>query len=143
MACELCTNKHPNELWRNKDVYVIDANEPLLPGYIRVVLCRHIAEMSDLSRESRHRLSDIVNLVEQTMRQVMQPDKINLAAFGTMVPHLHWHVIARFKDDPFFPSSTWSAQQRKTPEDVLAQRRLIARRLNDELVKKLNEEFGP
>lgn len=42
----------------------------------------------------------------------MQPRKINLAALGNMVPHLHWHVIPRFADDRHFPSGMGGAATR-------------------------------
>ena len=42
----------------------------------------------------------------------MQPDKINLASLGNVVPHLHWHVIARWRWDAYWPQSAWSAPQR-------------------------------
>ena len=142
MTCELCTKKHPNELWRNDFCYVIDAKDPLVPGYIRVILNDHISEMSDLTDKQRHYVMDIVNCVEVTMREVMRPKKINLAAFGTMVPHLHWHVIARYEDDAFYPASTWSNAARQTPTHVLAARRALADELNKELVKKLSDQFS-
>ncbi len=46
------------------------------------------------------------------MRELLEPEKINLASFGNMVPHLHWHVIPRFADDPHFPNSVFGARQR-------------------------------
>jgi len=42
----------------------------------------------------------------------LRPTKINLAAFGNMVPHLHWHVLARFDWDSHFPQPIWGAKQR-------------------------------
>ncbi len=30
-----------------------------------------------------------------------------------MVPHLHWHVIPRYRDDRHFPESVWGAPQRE------------------------------
>jgi diadenosine tetraphosphate (Ap4A) HIT family hydrolase len=50
--------------------------------------------------------------VEQVLREVMQPDKINLASLGNMTPHLHWHVIPRFKSDKHFPQPIWGTPQR-------------------------------
>ena len=48
-----------------------------------------------------------------TMQKLfLQPDKINLASFGNMVPHLHWHVIPRFKDDMHFPNPIWGQVER-------------------------------
>lgn len=141
MTCELCTKKHPNEIWRNDFVYVIDAKEALLPGYIRVILTRHVAEMSDLTEKDRVMLMDIVNTVEREMRAVMAPKKINLAQFGTMVPHVHWHIIARYEDDAFYPASTWSSPVRTTAPDTLAHRRWLADRFNEHLVKVLQENY--
>jgi len=34
-----------------------------------------------------------------------------------MVPHLHWHVIARFAWDSHFPAPVWAAAQRPSPAD--------------------------
>jgi diadenosine tetraphosphate (Ap4A) HIT family hydrolase len=40
-----------------------------------------------------------------------------------MVPHIHWHVIPRFKDDAFYPGSAWSKRVQETPEAILLERR--------------------
>jgi diadenosine tetraphosphate (Ap4A) HIT family hydrolase len=47
------------------------------------------------------------------MREHLRPEKINLASLGNQVPHLHWHVIARFSDDAHFPGPIWASPQRK------------------------------
>jgi hypothetical protein len=49
----------------------------------------------------------------------LQPDKVNLAALGNAVPHLHWHVIARFDWDSRFPAPVWAAEARTRPGDRL------------------------
>jgi diadenosine tetraphosphate (Ap4A) HIT family hydrolase len=53
----------------------------------------------------------------------MRPNKINLAALGNQVPHIHWHVIPRFEDDAFFPGSVWSNRLRDTSDVTLKSRR--------------------
>mgnify|MGYP001255383700 FL=1 len=50
--------------------------------------------------------------VETVLRTSLQPTKINLASLGNVVPHLHWHVIARFDWDSHFPQPVWGAKQR-------------------------------
>ena len=65
-------------------------------------------------------------VVEQCLREHLSPAKINLAALGNMVPHLHWHVIARFADDTHFPGSVWAPVQR---ESNAAQEAAVAARL--------------
>ena len=44
-----------------------------------------------------------VSSVERVLRDALAPTKINLASLGNVVPHLHWHVIARFDWDSHFP----------------------------------------
>ena len=84
----------------------------------------------------------VVFCIESAMRCVMHPEKVNLAEFGTLVPHVHWHIIARFRDDAYFPESTWSQKVRQTPESVLAARRLDAKALVQQLPQILSKEFG-
>ena len=88
---------------------MIDANDALYPGFTRVIWTAHVVEMTDLSAAEQTELLRIVLLVEQVQRIVLKPDKVNLAAFGNVVPHLHWHVIPRWQDDPHFPQAVWAA----------------------------------
>ena len=60
--------------------------------------------------------------VERVMRDTLGPDKVNLAALGNMVAHLHWHVIPRWKDDPHFPQAIWAALPEAAPGAPQAQR---------------------
>jgi diadenosine tetraphosphate (Ap4A) HIT family hydrolase len=64
---------------------------------------------------------DVVVLVEQALRTHLQPHKVNLAALGNAVPHLHWHVVARYPWDSHFPAPVWAAQQREAPADAVRQ----------------------
>lgn len=61
---------------------------------------------------------NVVYAVEAALRALLAPDKINLAALGNMVPHLHWHVIPRWRDDSHFPAAIW-AEGRKSAATVL------------------------
>ena len=69
---------------------------------------------------------DVVAQVEQALRQHLQPTKVNIAALGNMVPHLHWHVIARFDWDSHFPAPMWATAQRPSPA---AQQAAVSARL--------------
>ena len=128
--CILCKAElKPEEgelIWRGDDCRVILVNDPDLPGFCRVVWNHHVAEMSDLSYGEREHLMTLVFAVEEAIRHVMHPDKVNLAALGNMVPHIHWHVIPRFKDDAFYPGSIWSPRIQKAPELVLSMRQKAA-----------------
>jgi diadenosine tetraphosphate (Ap4A) HIT family hydrolase len=133
--CTLCKEDlKPEEgqlIWRGDDCRVILVNDSDLPGFCRVIWNRHIPEMTDLTYGEREHLMTLVFAVEEAIRHVMHPDKINLAALGNMVPHLHWHVIPRYKDDAFFPGSAWSKRVQETPASILLERTRKASQLPD------------
>ena len=131
--CVLCKDElRPEEgqlIWRGDDCRVILVNDPDLPGFCRVIWNRHIAEMTDLTYGEREHLMSLVFAVEEAIRHVMDPDKVNIAALGNMVPHIHWHVIPRYQDDTFFPGSAWSKRVQELPLSKLAERRQLADQL--------------
>ena len=120
--CLLCSETGGALLWSSPLLRVIDAYDPVYPGTTRVVLNRHAAEMTDLGEADQQRLMRATLCVERVMRDTLGPDKVNLAALGNMVAHLHWHVIPRWKDDPHFPQAIWAALPEATLEALEAQR---------------------
>ena len=115
MACPLCAEDGGALVWRGERLHVIRAQEAGFPAFYRVVWNAHVAEFSDLAAADRVHCMEAVTLVEQALRQHLAPTKVNIAALGNMVPHLHWHVIARFEWDSHFPSPVWAAAQRPSP----------------------------
>lgn len=121
MSCPFCTGAGGEVVWQDARLRVVLAEEAGYPGFCRVIWQAHVKEMSDLARDERRHLMDVVFALEQALRGLMQPDKINLASLGNQVPHLHWHVIPRFLDDPHFPAPVWAppvrpAHPRPPPE---------------------------
>ena len=112
-ACPLCAGDGGALVWRGAHLRVIRADEPGFPAFYRVVWNAHVAEFSDLDAAQRQHCMDAVTLVEQVLREHLAPAKVNLAALGNMVPHLHWHVIARFAWDSHFPAPVWAVAQRE------------------------------
>lgn len=110
--CELCAQPGGTVLWQSPDCRVIRVDDPHYPGFCRVVWAAHVREMSDLDAAQRNYLMAVVIAVEGVVRQLFAPDKINLASFGNMVPHLHWHVIPRWADDRHFPEPVWGTVRR-------------------------------
>ena len=110
--CELCDSVGGNALWQDGLCRVVLVEDRDYAGFCRVILNRHVSEMTDLDAATRQRLMRVVFAAEQALRELMQPAKINLASLGNRVAHLHWHVIARFADDKHFPDSVWSEARR-------------------------------
>ncbi len=113
-SCPICSDESGHHwLWRDDRLRVIDACDADHPAFLRVIWNGHVREMTDLGEADRQHLMDVVWQVERCVREIAQPEKINLGSLGNMVPHLHWHVIARWPDDAHFPGSVWSARQRE------------------------------
>lgn len=141
MDCVLCHPQKENVVWKNKELRVIQVDDPLFPGYFRVIWNKHIAEMSDLTDDERQLLEKVLLTVEKVVREQMQPDKINWAQFGNIVPHLHWHIIARYRDDSHFPESIWGLKQRKVAEEKVQQLKIKANNAAVEIQNRLNRLF--
>jgi diadenosine tetraphosphate (Ap4A) HIT family hydrolase len=114
-TCPLCDSLDAELLWQNTLCRVVLADEPDYPGFLRVIVNAHVREMTDLATSDRVEIMRVVFAAEAALRQVMRPDKINLASLGNVVPHLHWHVIPRFTDDPHFPNPIWGGKRRALP----------------------------
>lgn len=131
--CPLCAEPGGEILWQDARCRVVLVDDADYPGFCRVILRRHVAEMSDLPSDERTALMAVVFAVEAVLRAQLQPDKINLASFGNMVPHVHWHVIPRWQDDKHFPQPTWGPVQRegrpRPPADAQALRAALRQRL--------------
>jgi diadenosine tetraphosphate (Ap4A) HIT family hydrolase len=137
-GCLLCETDGGLLIYKNEQLRVIQAVEAGFPAFYRVVWDAHVAEFSDLSNEERNACMNTVVTIEKTLREQLQPTKINLAALGNAVPHLHWHVIARFDWDSHFPGSVWAAPQRAADANKLAQLALQCEQVNRVLAAKLS-----
>ncbi|WP_274571423.1 HIT family protein [Neisseria leonii] len=112
--CPICCAENEEILLQTPQLRVIALhNEPNAPAFCRVIWQEHTAEMTDLAPAQRALLMETVYRVEAAMRTVLRPVKINLASLGNVVPHLHWHIIARFENDACFPAPVWTAAQRE------------------------------
>lgn len=124
-------------IFRNDQLRVNQALEPGFPAFYRVVWNAHVAEFSSLSLEDRNTCINTVVAVELVLREQLQPSKINLVALGNAVPHLHWHVVARFDWDSRFPGSVWAAPQSEPNAEKLAQLVSQCEHVNRLLAEKL------
>lgn len=118
-GCALCTQAGGVPLWQDEAWRVIRAEDADFPAFYRVISRHHVAEFSALLAPERQRCMDLVCRIERVLIEQLRPAKINLAALGNMVPHLHWHVIARFDWDSHFPQAVWGPRQREVRPDAL------------------------
>ncbi len=102
---QLAADTHPVATLGLCDLRLMDdANYPWLVLVPRLPGAR---ELIDLDTGQRHLLTDEIDLAGRMLRDAFRPDKLNVAALGNLVPQLHVHVIARFRDDPAWPAPVW------------------------------------
>lgn len=131
MQCALCQPSLNSILWQDDFCRVVLLNEADYPAYCRVELLAHVKEMTDLTPPQRTQMMRVVFAVELALREVFNPDKINLASLGNKTPHIHWHMIPRFENDKHFPNSHWG----KTVRDG------DPKTLDESSVKRLTEKI--
>lgn len=93
-----------------------------IPWLILVPKRTGCRDLGDVVEQDYPLVMDEVRGVELALKALTRADKMNVAAIGNMVPQLHIHVIARFKDDEVWPKPVWgNAQPQPYTDDALAE----------------------
>lgn len=88
--------------------YLILNRDQFFPGYCLLVTKQHQTELFHLDQPARQGLMEEVSRVAQALATCFQPDKLNYELLGNMVPHIHWHLVPRFRSEPLWPRPIWS-----------------------------------
>jgi diadenosine tetraphosphate (Ap4A) HIT family hydrolase len=119
-GCPLCDAAGGRLVLATPHWRLIHAQEPGFPAFYRLVWNDHVREFSQLEADQRSACMEALVAIERGLLAQLGPTKINLATLGNVVPHLHWHVIARFEWDSHFPGPVWAAAQREADVKQLA-----------------------
>lgn len=99
-----------NVIFEN-DLFRLELEPSTIP-WIKLFTVQPYKELSHMPDALRNDFFEMVNFIEEKMIEVCQPDKINIASFGNYMPQVHMHIMARYKDDAYFPESMWGVKQR-------------------------------
>ena len=88
--------------------------EPFEIPWLKIFTQEPIKEFSQCNDKLKKEIFRTLDIIEKEMLNYFEPDKINIASFGNYVPHVHFHIQARFKNDSYFPEPTWGKKQRKS-----------------------------
>ena len=97
------------------DFLFIEQEKAQIP-WLKIFTKEPYKELTDCPQALRNELWGMVQLCEVALRDFYKPDKINIASFANYVPRVHFHIMARFKNDEFFPESMWGQPQREKKE---------------------------
>ena len=96
-------------------------------------------EFSECTLAEKSAIFEALDIIEKEMLSYYQPAKINIASFGNYVPLVHWHIMARFQEDSFFPEPMWGKQQREASL-VLPSFELFCEYVNRKLDEHLDQD---
>ncbi|OIN28298.1 HIT family protein [Vibrio barjaei] len=83
------------------------SKDSAVPWVILVPKRENLKELHHLPMKEQQQFLLESQAVAQALEATFRPDKLNLGALGNMVPQLHIHHIARFKDDIAWPGPVW------------------------------------
>ena len=86
--------------------------------WLKIFTIKDIKEFSQCDERTKKEIWKYLDIIEKEMLDYFKADKINIASFGNYVPHVHFHVMARFKEDSFFPEPMWGTKQREASLDL-------------------------
>ena len=98
-------------IYEDEMIYV-EREEHEVP-WVKVFTKAKFKELSDCDEATLAHLWRAVLQCEKSLREFYAPDKINIASFANYVPRVHFHVMARFESDSFFPEPVWGKKQRE------------------------------
>jgi diadenosine tetraphosphate (Ap4A) HIT family hydrolase len=85
--------------------------------WLKIFVQASCKEMTDCDAETRRQIWTLLDLLEREMLSYFKPDKINIASFANYLPQVHWHIMARYKEDSYFPEPMWGKKQREADLD--------------------------
>ncbi len=111
--------------------------EPSEIPWLKIFAQQRCKEMTDCDQITKQQIWLLLDLIEREMRAYFKPEKINIASFANYVPQVHWHIMARYKEDSFFPEPMWGKKQRDAKLDHLPDMDLFIKQLPVKIEKVL------
>lgn len=110
-------------------------NDRQYPWLILVPRRAGVTELYHLPAGEQQQLMHEVSELSETLADLFQARKMNVATLGNMVPQLHVHVIVRQESDPAWPGPVWGKVPAVpyTPQELGSVRSKLERLLNGEL----------
>ena len=102
--CPFCTLPPERIIDSNNLALVIRDGYPVSPGHTLVIPKRHIGSWFEITQAEQQALLDLLANAKAVLETEFKPDGYNIGindgpTAGQTVPHLHMHLIPRYKGD--------------------------------------------
>lgn len=82
---------------------------------------RHAEGLELLEPDEYLRLASDLSTAARAVFLAMKPDRMNYASLGNVVPHVHWHLVPRYREDPRWGSPIYTSDLADMPHTALAE----------------------
>ena len=103
-------------IYEDNEIYIEKENSEI--PWVKIFTKEPYKELGDVPKALRAKLWEVYDVVEDEMKSYYNPEKINMASFANMLPRVHIHVMARFKNDSYFPNPMWGEKLRDAKLDL-------------------------
>ena len=89
-------------------------------GRVMYVCNKHLTDISDLADEDdwwTEQLSRDMRMILKVLKTSFNCDRIDIASLGNEVPHLHFHLIPRYINEPNFLDPPWPHKKKIISKD--------------------------
>jgi len=121
-------------IYENSQIYIEKENSEI--PWLKIFTKEPYKELGDIPKELRLKLWSVYDIVEDEMKKYYKPTKVNMASFANILPRVHIHVMARFKEDSYFPNPMWGEKQRDANLTLPNENKFFK-----QLFEALNKEF--
>ncbi|MEM5295435.1 HIT family protein [Burkholderia sp. JPY481] len=102
--CPFCVLPVGRIVDRNDAGVAVRDAYPVSPGHTLIISSRHVGSLFELSTPEREQLFSLIDRAKGVLDEQYRPDAYNIGindgvAAGQTVPHLHIHLIPRYKGD--------------------------------------------
>ena len=102
--CPFCTLPPERIIDSNDLALVIRDGYPISPGHTLVIPKRHIGSWFEITPKEQSAMLDLLERAKAVLEEEFKPDGYNIGindgpTAGQTVPHLHMHLIPRYKGD--------------------------------------------
>lgn len=99
-----------NSIYEDANLWIA-VEESEIP-WLKIFTKEPFRELSQVPDRIKLEIFSKLDIIEKEMLAYYEPEKINIASFGNYLPHVHFHIMARFEDDSYFPEPMWGEKQR-------------------------------
>lgn len=93
----------------------LDRNQAYRGHGVLIFDRRHATRIDELSAEEWQACAADLHDACHAIVTAVEPDHLNVESLGNMVPHLHWHIFPRFRDDPRWGKAVWTTDVADMP----------------------------